>query len=68
MLDRQFNETDLREMLNDAENFRPDSLPGRWIIQTRYKDEPWEVVVEPDESAELLVVVTAFRVSGGGAV
>jgi len=65
MLDRQFSETDLREMLADAETYRPDALPGRWIIQTRRKSEPWEVVVEPDESAELLVIVTAYRTSGG---
>ena len=63
MIDRQFAETDLRQMLEDATGFQPDHELGRWIIQTRHAGLPWEVVVEPIEGEQLLVVVTAYCVS-----
>ncbi|HZK79858.1 MAG TPA: DUF4258 domain-containing protein [Humisphaera sp.] len=62
MLDRSFNETDLREMFEHAAGFRPDAAPDRFVIETSRDDKPWEIIVEPDESAEILVVVTAYAV------
>jgi len=32
----------------------------RVVIETAHTDRAWEVIVEPDESAKALVVVTAF--------
>ncbi|MGA2583123.1 MAG: hypothetical protein ABSG31_07580 [Tepidisphaeraceae bacterium] len=63
MTDRSFNELDLRAMLEIATDFRPDSQNGRWIIATTHADRKWEVIVEPDSSAKLLVVVTAYPVN-----
>ena len=63
MEDRGFTEIDLREMMQAAEGYREDIVEGRWIIETRYKRKRWEVVVEPDPTVELLVVVTAYPVS-----
>ena len=50
----------LRAMLESASRYRPDVVPGRWVVETRFRRRPWEVIVEPDDSLELLVVVTAF--------
>ncbi|HEY1684624.1 MAG TPA: hypothetical protein VGG19_07680 [Tepidisphaeraceae bacterium] len=30
MMDRSFNETDLRQMLESAKSYQPDHTPGRW--------------------------------------
>ena len=62
MQDRGFTEIDLRQMLEHAARFRPDVVDGRFVIETRFRGRPWEVVVEPDEVEHLLVVVTAFGV------
>ena len=64
MVDRGFNETDLRDMLQRATGFRPDSEPGRWVISTTHDRQPWEAIVEPSPPERLLVVVTAYNVSG----
>lgn len=62
MLDRGFSETDLRAMLEEAHGFRPDVEAGRWVIDVRHVRRPWEVIVEPDETLRLLVVITAYPV------
>jgi hypothetical protein len=62
MADRAFNEIDVRRMLTVATGRRRDVVPGRWIIETRYRRRPWEVIVEPDADAQLLVVITAYPV------
>ena len=62
MEDRRFNEVDLRMMLEHARSCRPDIVEGRWVVITRYRQHFWEVIVEPDIVAELLVVVTAYPV------
>jgi hypothetical protein len=60
MEDRDFNEVDLRAMLAAAKSFRPDIVDGRFVIETSHRRIGWEVIVEPDEIDELLVVVTAY--------
>lgn len=65
MVDRGFNEVELREMLERAGTYRQDVVGGRWVIETAWHDGPWEVIVEPDEDRRLLVVVTAYAVDGG---
>lgn len=62
MEDRSFTEVDLRRMLEHARGFRPDVVEGRWVIETFHRRRTWEVIVEPDEMDELLVVVTAYPV------
>jgi len=59
MDDRDFTEIDLREMLEQAQGYGPDVVVGRWVIATRHRRRRWEVIVEPDAEARLLVVVTA---------
>lgn len=51
-------------MLQHARSYRRDIVPGRWIISTRHAKRLWEVIVEPDVKAHLLVVVTAYPVWG----
>ena len=60
MEDRAFNEVDLRRMLEHASGHRPDVLEGRFAIDARHFGRPWEVIVEPDEIRQLLVVITAY--------
>jgi hypothetical protein len=62
MQDRSFSEIDLRDMLERATNIRPDSTPGRWVVETTHLARDWEVIVEPDATMRLLIVVTAFAV------
>jgi hypothetical protein len=62
MEDRGFTEVDFRLMLEIARTFRPEFMEGRFVIETRFKGQLWEVVVEPDEVEHLLVVVTAYGV------
>ncbi|MGH9383822.1 MAG: hypothetical protein ACRD2N_06005 [Vicinamibacterales bacterium] len=62
MEDRDFNEVGLRRMLEYARSHRPDIVEGRFVIDARHADKPWEVIVEPDELRHLLVVVTAYPV------
>jgi hypothetical protein len=63
MEDRNFNELDLRRMLEYARAYRSDLVEGRWVIEARHQGQPWEVIMEPDESERLLVVITAYLVS-----
>jgi hypothetical protein len=60
MEDRGFTEVDLREMLERASAYRADVVDGRWVIQTRHREQAWEVIVEPDVAERTLVVVTAY--------
>ena len=62
MADRAFSEIELRRMLSDASRLRPDIVPDRWIVETRHRRARWEVIVEPDPGAQLLVVITAYPI------
>jgi hypothetical protein len=58
MEDREFNEVELREMLENAGGFEQDVVEGRFVIHTVHRRAAWHVIVEPDDEEELLVVVT----------
>lgn len=62
MVDRRFTEIDLRRMLGRAGGYTRDIVEGRWIVGTRHRGRNWEVIVEPDFDAEVLVVITAYPV------
>ena len=60
MGDRSFSEVDLRRMLERAKNYRRDIVEGRWVIEASHRRRSWDVIVEPDDDAQLLVVITAY--------
>lgn len=61
MLDRRFNEVELRTMMENAAGLQPSaSEEGRWVVQTRRDGEAWEIVVEPMHEEKVLVVVTGY--------
>jgi hypothetical protein len=62
MIDRGFNEVDLRGMLETATGYDPAVEPGRWVVRTRYGGEGWQVVVEPIQAEGVLLVITAFAI------
>ena len=62
MIDRQFNEADLRLMLDEATGFRNNHEEGRFAIETKHDSRPWEVIVEPLSDESVLLVVTAYPV------
>jgi hypothetical protein len=66
MVDRRFTEVDLRKMLEVAQRYRKDVVENRWVAMTRHRRRPWEIVVEPDGGARLLVVVTAYPIEERG--
>lgn len=53
---------ELRRMMEHATNFREDHHEGRWVIETRFRQKAWEVVVEPVKDEVKLEVVTAYEV------
>jgi len=62
MVDRRFNEVSLRRMVEWAQGYRKDTVKGRWVLMTRFRRRNWEVIVEPDEDINVLVVITAYPV------
>ena len=62
MIDRHFTELDLRRMLGRPTGIRRDIVPRRWVVTTRYRRRRWEIILEPDPVAELVVVITAYSV------
>jgi hypothetical protein len=62
MVDRQFNEAELRQMLETPRGYRPSEDAGRFIIETVFGSRAWEVVVEPVEEERILLVITAYAV------
>jgi hypothetical protein len=64
MEDRDFNEVELRAMLEVARGYQPDVVSDRWVIETTHRRRRWEVIVEPDPSRKRLVVITAYQVNG----
>jgi hypothetical protein len=63
MRDRQFNEADLRLMAEDATDYHPDVMQGRWVIETRHGNRPWEIIIEPLPDERVLLIVTAYPVN-----
>ena len=64
MEDRCFSEVDLRGMLSRATSYHRDVVVGRWVVVSRHRRRRWEVIVEPDRDASVLVVVTAYPIEG----
>jgi hypothetical protein len=60
---RRVTEVDVRAMLERATAFEPSVVEGRFMIRVARDSRPWIVIVEPDNDASLLVVVTAYEVS-----
>jgi hypothetical protein len=59
---RDFTEIELRRMMEHASNFREDRHEGRWILDTRFREKAWEVIVEPMADEVKLEVITAYEV------
>ncbi|WP_295456942.1 DUF4258 domain-containing protein [uncultured Thiodictyon sp.] len=64
MEDRDFSELDLRGMLQRAKTYGKDVAEDRWVIGTRHNLQRWEVIVEPDVIEQLLIIITAYPISG----
>ena len=45
--------------------YRKNVVAGRWVIETRRRRRRWEVIVEPDPAAQLLIVITAYPIDWG---
>jgi hypothetical protein len=63
MIDRGFSEADLRLMMEVADGVRADGSTGRWIVETVHLGDAWEVAIEPDELKQVIVVITAYKVT-----
>ncbi|OHB85071.1 MAG: hypothetical protein A2V98_24095 [Planctomycetes bacterium RBG_16_64_12] len=62
MVDRQFNEADLRLMLETATGYHENHEEGRFVIETEHDGRAWGVIVEPSPDDQVLIVVTAYPV------
>ena len=60
MEERGFTEVDLRRMLEQAQEIRNDHVERRFAIETKHLGRPWEVILEPDDELECIVVITAY--------
>ena len=63
MEQRGVTEVDVRAMLERSTAFEPSVVEGRFMIHVARNNRPWIVIVEPDNDASVLVVVTAYEVS-----
>lgn len=61
MNQREFFEIDLRLIFENATGFVQDEIEGRWKIQSHHNRSDWEIIVEPDEEEQFLVVITAYQ-------
>lgn len=61
MAKRHFTEIDLRRMMEQATGFRRDHIEDRWVIETRFRRERWNIIVEPIPEKETLEVITAYE-------
>ena len=62
MKERDCTEIEVRRMMEHATNYYRSKEEGRWVIETRFRRKPWEVVVEPNAEKERLDVVTVYEV------
>lgn len=62
MIDRDFTEVELRSMMEMSLRIRESQEPGRWVVEASHESQPWEVIVEPDWTDKVLVVITAYPV------
>ena len=62
MIDRQFNEADLRAMLEGATRYYQNHEEGRFVIETEHDGRAWAVIVEPSPDDQVLIVITAYPV------
>lgn len=60
MEDRGFSEVDLRSMLERATGLRPDHVKGRFVVECSLRGSLWHVILEPDATDRLIVVITAY--------
>lgn len=63
MEQRGVSEVDVRSMLQAARGYSPSVVLGRFMIDTAQAGRPWVVIVEPDRTECLLVVVTVYEVN-----
>jgi len=62
MEQRGVTEVEVRALPERATASEASVVEGRFMVQTRRRQSPWVVIVEPDAEANPLVVVTAHEV------
>ncbi len=62
MIQRNFNEIAVREMLDTYRRIRPSSEPDRRTVESMYRGSEWHIIVEPDPASETIVVITAYPI------
>lgn len=60
MVQRNFNEIELREMLSRTEMYEKDIDENRFKINASFRNRRWEIIVEPDFDEKILVIITAY--------
>lgn len=59
MVDRGFNEADVRTMLDDVVNIVPQGNE-RFRVVAALEGKSWIVILEPDPGDEAILVITAY--------
>ena len=62
MVDRQFNEVDLRLMFEGASGYREENQEGRFLVETRHGGRAWAIIVEPSIDDRVLIIITSYAV------
>ncbi|MBA3315261.1 MAG: DUF4258 domain-containing protein [Planctomycetaceae bacterium] len=60
MVDRGFNEVDLRLMIETAVGYHENHEEGRFAVETKHHGRRWTVIVEPSCDDHVLIVITAY--------
>jgi len=66
MVDRRFNEVDLREMLESPVGVGVGAVAGRRVLQCELDGRDWKMVVEPERDEQKRLVVTAYPAGSDG--
>ena len=62
MVQRNFNDIAVREMLDTCRQILPGSEPNRWTVESTYRGSEWHIIVEPDPTSETIVIITAYPI------
>src|SRR5262249_33584121 len=60
MVERDVTDVELRAMLERAVAITPSDVGGPYVVHTKHRRRACRIVLEPDDAAECVVVVTVY--------
>jgi len=57
---RGFSEVDIRSMIESPIEIVRDTCPGRYLARCLWHGRRWDVILEPDDVSNTVIIVTAY--------